>query len=66
MKFFTIKTGDLQIVNDSFSINVPLTGEGEYFVRAWVEKNNKILGEVQKRFYYYDWNDYRWYDYGYM
>ncbi len=64
-KFWTIKTWDLQ-TNTKFNIEVPISWAAEYFVRVWTEKDDKILWEVQKRFYYYNRSDDWYYDDWYM
>ena len=65
-KFYTIKTWNLES-NKNFSFEIPISGEAEYFARVWTEKDGKILWEVQKRFYYYDWSyDDRYYNDWYM
>jgi len=58
-KFTKIKTWIIPY-NKNFKLNIPLDKAGEYFVRVFVKKDDKILWEVQKRIYYYKDNAW-WY-----
>ena len=63
-KFVVYNSGYIAVNKQgNFNIWFKVNGPWEYFVRVIVyDKNSKVLGEVQKRIYWYDFEGYdRWY-----
>ena len=62
-KFALVKTGlSLPNSDGDFQIGVNISKPGQYFVRYVVSSRWKILWEVQKNIYYYDWEGRTFYD----